>query len=79
MSIGARRGSDGLDHGTEGLGRAKMLQPYIVYYRYKIPNEKSQGAVKQFRVYANDLDEARRMAVQHANYPNIELVTVKQA
>lgn len=56
-----------------------MLRPYVVYYRYKIPGEKSQGAVKQFRVYANDLDEARRMAVQHANYPNIELVTVKAA
>lgn len=61
------------------LGPNHMLRPYVVYYRYKIPGEKSQGAVKQFRVYANDLDEARRMAVQHANYPNIELVTVKAA
>ena len=56
-----------------------MLRPYIVYFKYKIPGDKTAGAVKQFRVFANDLDEARRMAVQHANYPNVELLTVKAA
>lgn len=56
-----------------------MLRPYIVYYKYKIPGEKSQGAVKQFRVYASNLDEARRMAAQHANYPNVEVLNVKAA
>jgi len=56
-----------------------MLRPYIVYFKFKIPGDKSPGAVKQFRVYAGDLDEARRLAVQHANYPNVEVLTVKAA
>jgi hypothetical protein len=56
----------------------KMLRPYIVYFKYKIPTDKT-SAVKQFRIYANSLDEARRLASRHANYPNIEVVNVKAA
>ncbi len=56
-----------------------MLRPYIVYYKFKIPGEKTQGAVKQFRIYAESADEARRMATRHANYPNIEVLKVKAA
>ena len=57
----------------------EMLRPYIVYYKYKIPTDKTQGAVKQFRIYATSLDEARRLATRHANYPNIEVLNVKAA
>lgn len=56
-----------------------MPRPFIVYYRYKIPTEKAKGAVKQFRLYAVDLDEARRLITQYANYPNIEVLNVKSA
>jgi len=56
-----------------------MLRPYIVYYKFRIPGDKTQGAVKQFRIYAENADEARRMAAQHANYPNIEVLNVKAA
>jgi len=56
-----------------------MLKPYIVYYKFKIPGDKTQGAVKQFRIYAESVDQARRMATQHANYPNIEVLSVKAA
>jgi len=56
-----------------------MLKPYIVYFKFKIPGDKTEGAVKQFRVYANNLDEAKRLAVRHANYPNVEVLTVKPA
>ncbi len=55
-----------------------MLRPYIVYFKYKIPTDKT-SAVKQFRVYAASLDEARRLASRHANYPNIEVLDVKAA
>ena len=55
-----------------------MLRPYIVYFKYKIPADKT-SAVKQFRVYAASLDEARRLASRHANYPNIEVLNVKAA
>ncbi len=56
-----------------------MLRPYIVYFKYRIPKDKTEGAVKQFRIYAASLDEARRQAVRHANYPNVEVLTVKAA
>ena len=56
-----------------------MLTPFIIYYKYQLPGGKRPGAVKQFRLYANDLEEARRMASQHANYPNIEIIRVKRA
>lgn len=56
-----------------------MLKPYIVYYKYKIPGDKKPGAIKQFRIYANHLEEARHLSVQHANYPDIEVIKVKQA
>ncbi len=56
-----------------------MLRPYIVYYKYKIPTEKTQGAVKQYRVYATSLEEARRLASRHANYPHVEVLNVKAA
>ncbi len=56
-----------------------MPRPYIVYYRYKIPADKTKGAVKQFRLYAVNLDDARRLITQYANYPNIEVLNVKSA
>ncbi len=56
-----------------------MLRPYIIYYKFKIPGEKTQGAVKQFRIYADSVEEARRLATQHANYANIEVLNVKAA
>ncbi|MFQ5590758.1 MAG: hypothetical protein ACE5HE_06330 [Phycisphaerae bacterium] len=56
-----------------------MLRPYIVYYRYKCPGHKKPGAVKQYRFYASNVEEARRLAIQHANYPDIEIVMIKPA
>lgn len=56
-----------------------MPKPYIVYFKFKIPTEKTQGAVKQFRIYATSLDEARRLVTQYATYPQIEVVTIKPA
>ncbi|MEK6798366.1 MAG: hypothetical protein AABZ12_05345 [Planctomycetota bacterium] len=56
-----------------------MPKPYIVYYRYKVASEKTQGSVRQFRVYASDMDDARRQATQYANYPNVHVVRIKSA
>jgi hypothetical protein len=57
----------------------RMLRPYIVYYKFKIPGDKTQGAVKQFRIYATSFDEARRLATRQANYPHVEVLNVKPA
>lgn len=56
-----------------------MLKPYIIYFKYKIPGEKAAAAVKQFRIYAANLDEACRLAKDYANYPNIDIVEIKSA
>lgn len=54
-----------------------MMRPYIIYYTYKQPCDKKPGAIKQFRIYANSQDEARRLATQYANYPDIEVLRIK--
>ena len=56
-----------------------MLRPFIIYFKYKIVGDKADPPVRQFRIYASDLDEARRLAVDYANYPNIEVVRIKAA
>ena len=56
-----------------------MLKIFIVYFRYKVPTEKGPGPVRQFRLYATNADEARRLAGGYANYPNIEVLAVKPA
>lgn len=56
-----------------------MLQAYIVYFKYKAPGDKKPGAVKQFRVYASTFEEARRLATEQGNYPDIEILSIKRA
>ena len=56
-----------------------MLRPFIIYFRFQGPADKEMGPVRQFRIYANNADEARRLASQYANYPNIEVLQVRPA
>lgn len=56
-----------------------MLKPYIVYFKYKPPGEKKPGPVKLYRVYANNHEEARRLVMQYATYPNIDVIDIKAA
>ncbi len=56
-----------------------MQQMYIILYRYQQAGDKKPGPVRQFRIYADDYDEARREAERYANYPNIEIVELKPA
>ncbi len=56
-----------------------MLKPYIVSFKYKVEGEKAAPPVRQFRVYASNHDEAKRLVAGYANYPNIEVVAVKPA
>lgn len=56
-----------------------MLKQYVVYYKYKCPGDKKHGAVKQHRIYAENVEEARRLATRQANYPDVEVLDVKPA
>jgi hypothetical protein len=53
------------------------MNTYVVLYRYKARGEKKLGPVRQFRIYASDLEEAKREAVRYANYPDIEIIDVQ--
>ena len=52
---------------------------YIVYFKYKQIGDKKPGPVKQFRIYANNLDEARQLTAQYANYPDIDVLRIAVA
>lgn len=54
-----------------------MLKTYIIYYQFQVPGEKKPGPVRQFRVFAASLEEARRLAREQGNYPNIEVLRVQ--
>ncbi len=56
-----------------------MLRAYIIHFKYQNPGDKAPGPVRQFRIYAGSLDEARRLAHQYANYPNIQILNIRQA
>ena len=49
------------------------MTPYIVYFKYQQIGDKIPGPVKQFRIYANNIDEARQLTTQYANYPDIDV------
>ena len=55
------------------------MKPYIIYFKYKVPGDKAGPAVKQFRLYATSVEEARRLASNYANYPNIDIIEIRPA
>jgi len=56
-----------------------MLQPYIVYFTFISPGDKKPGPVKQFRVYANDWEEARRLTAEQSTYSDVTVLRVVPA
>ena len=54
-----------------------QMDAYIILYRYQAEGEKKPGPVRQFRIYAEDLTDARRQAERYANYPNIDVIEVQ--
>ena len=57
----------------------EMLRAYIVYFKFVAPGDKKPGGVKQYRLYANSREEARRLAAQQSTYPNIEVLRIVPA
>lgn len=55
-----------------------MNRRFTVLFRYTKPGEKKPGPVQRYVLYARDLDEAQQMAIHYANYPNIELLDVRE-
>lgn len=55
------------------------MRMFIVYYKYKAKGEKKPGPVRQFRIYAGNAEEARRMVTQYSTYPDIEVIRIQSA
>lgn len=55
------------------------VNPYIVSFKTHLPDDKKPGAVKQYRIFANNIQEARHLVTQQANYPNLEIVRIQRA
>ncbi len=54
-----------------------MLKLYVVQFRYKLAGEKKPGPVRQFRIYADSLEQARRLTTEQANYPDVEILSIR--
>ena len=54
-----------------------MQQMYVIQYKYKAQGEKKPGPIRQFKIFADDLEEAKREADRYANYPDIEVMDVR--
>ncbi len=52
------------------------MQAFIILYKFKASGEKKPGPIRQFRIYADDLEQATREAKRYANYPDIEIIAV---
>ena len=52
------------------------MEAYIILFKYKRDGDKKPGPVRQFRIYAEDLEAAKREAERTANYPTIEVLDV---
>lgn len=59
--------------------RENSMTAYIVYFKYKQTGDKKPGPVKQFRIYASSIEEARQLATQYANYPDIDVLRIAVA
>ena len=55
------------------------MYPFTVYFKFKRPGEKKSGAVTLFRLYANNIEEARQLVTGYATYPDIEVIRIVQA
>jgi hypothetical protein len=64
---------------TEPRTVVAPMKTYIVLFKYKAEGEKKPGPIRQFRLYANDLEQAKRDATRYANYPDVEIIDIKLA
>jgi hypothetical protein len=54
------------------------MNRYTVSFRYTKEGEKKAGPVQRYVLYANSPTEARKLLKQYANYPNLEVLALRQ-
>ncbi len=55
-----------------------MNERYTISFRYTKPGEKKPGPIQRYVIFAGNLDEAQEQTKRYANYPDIQVVSVKK-
>ncbi len=56
-----------------------MLKSYTISFRFTKPTESKPGPIQRYVLRATNLSEAEEAARRYANYPNIQLISVKES
>ncbi len=55
-----------------------MSKRYTISFRYTKQGEKKPGPVQRYVLYANSAEEGRALLKQYANYPNLEILGIRE-
>ncbi len=55
-----------------------MHQRYTISFRYTKRGENKPGPIQRYVIYAGSLTEAKEQTQHYANYPNIQVISVKE-
>ncbi len=55
-----------------------MLKSYTISFRFTKPTESKPGPIQRHVIHATSQKEAEEQARRYANYPNIEVISVKE-
>ena len=56
-----------------------MLTSYTISFRFTKPTESKPGPIQRYVLRATSLSEAEEQARRYANYPNIEVISVRES
>ena len=54
-----------------------MLKSYTISFRFTKPTESKPGPIQRYVIRAASSKEAEEQTRRYANYPNIEVISVK--
>ena len=55
-----------------------MLESYTISFRFTKPTESKPGPIQRYVLRATSLTEAEAQARRYANYPNVQVISVKK-
>ena len=58
---------------------AIMLISYTISFRFTKPTESKPGPIQRYVLRASSLKEAEELARRYANYPNIQVISVRES
>ncbi len=56
-----------------------MLISYTISFRFTKPTESKPGPIQRYVLRASSLKEAKELARRYANYPNIQVISVRES